>query len=206
VRILGIGLFTAFLVFLGGFVVFMQSLDRQEAAVVASGDGIVALTGGVERIPDALDLLAQGRGRRLLISGVNENVSVSQLAQKAPRLRTWLKCCVDLDHQARNTVGNAEETRLWSRLHGYRSLVIVTSSYHMPRALIELQRHMPDVSLIPAPVVTHRLQDPAFWSDVSLLKVLGQEYAKFVVAYVRSCLTSPSAIVEITPVPFRRRA
>ena len=183
---------------LAGFFGFVASLERHEPVALPRGDGIVALTGGAERIPDALGWLAQGHGRRLLISGVSSQTSVEQLAQQAPGMKRWLGCCIDLDHQARNTVGNAEETRRWALAKGYRSLVVVTSSYHMPRAMLELQRQMPDITLIPAPVVTQRLQGLQVWRDGALLKLLGQEYTKFIVAYARARLTTASRSDDIT--------
>ncbi len=189
-----------------GFVGFVSSLDRLEPRSLPRGDAIVALTGGVDRIPDAVGWLAQGRGERLLISGVSTQVSVDQLVQKAPRLKSWLTCCVDLDHQARNTVGNALETRRWALGKGYRSLVVVTSSYHMPRALLELRRHMPETEFIAAPVVTERLHGMQIWRDPPLLRILGQEYAKFVVAYARARLTTPARSDEITADTHRRPA
>ncbi len=195
-----------FLVSTGGFFYFVNCLSRAEPASLPKGDAIVALTGGADRIPDAVGWLAQGHGERLLISGVSTQTSVEQLAQKSPRLKAWLTCCVDLDHQARNTVGNAEETRRWARGKGYRSLVVVTSSYHMPRAMLELKRHMPETQFIAAPVVTERLQGLQYWQDLPLLRLLGQEYAKFLVAYARASLTSPAPSDDITAHTHRRRA
>lgn len=189
-----------------GFLGFVASIERAEPNALPKGDAIVALTGGAERIPDAVSWLAQGRGERLLISGVGTQVSVEQLAQKSPPLRSWLACCVDVGHRAMNTVGNAEETRAWAAFRGYRSLLVVTSSYHMPRALLELKRHMPNVELIAAPVVTDRLQGMRIWSDLALLRTLGQEYGKFLVAYARASLTSPAASDHITANTNRRRA
>jgi len=192
--------------FVVGFPIFLASLDRREPLDLPRGDAIVALTGGVERIPDAVGWLAQGHGERLLISGVATQVRLDQLARKSPGLRSWLGCCVDVGHEALNTVGNAEETRAWAVGRGYRSLLVVTSSYHMPRAMLELRRHMPDVRLIAAPVVTDRLQDMRLWRDLPLLRTLGQEYAKFLVAYVRASLTRPVPMDQITAHANRRRA
>ena len=205
-RIAGVLLISFSGAFLFGFLHFIGSLDRKEPINLAKADGIVALTGGVDRIPDAVGWLALGNGERLLISGVSTQTSVEQLVQTAPRLKTWLHCCVDLDHQARNTVGNAEETRRWAMAKGYRSLLVVTSSYHMPRALVELQRFMPEVNLIAAPVVTERLQELGYWKDPRLLKILFQEYAKFTVSYARARLTSPSQSDDTIAHANRRRA
>ena len=205
-RLSAITVCAAVVTFTAGFFAFVGGLERKEPSALARGDAIVALTGGADRITDAVERLAHGSGSRLLISGVNAGVSVQQMALNMPVLKNWLRCCIDLDHQARNTVGNAEETRRWATIHGYKSLVVVTSSYHMPRALVELRRHMPDMTLIAAPVVTQRLQGLDYWTDIELLKTLGQEYAKFVYAYARARLTSPLSSDEITATTPRRRA
>jgi uncharacterized SAM-binding protein YcdF (DUF218 family) len=205
-RIFSITVATLAVAFFCGFFVFLRSLDRVEPPLITKGDGIVALTGGSDRIADAMVLLTRGQGQRLLISGVSNYVTMSKIGTIAPGLEDWLKCCVDLGHYAQNTVGNAEETRGWAKAHSYKSIVVVTSSYHMPRALLELQRHMPDIRFIPAPVVTERLHDMAIWKDISLLKTLSHEYTKFVVAYARARLTSPASLAEINPTPVRRGA
>jgi len=209
-RLLAVALLAPFAAFIAGFPLFLASLERSEPHLLPKGDAIVALTGGVDRIPDAVGWLAQGHGERLLISGVGAQVRIEQLAAKSPRLKTWLGCCVDVGHEALNTVGNAEEARAWAAGRGYRSLLVVTSSYHMPRAMLELRRHMPEMRLIAAPVVTERLQgglhDMNLWSDGPLLRTLGQEYAKFLVAYVRARLTRPVPLGEITANANRRPA
>jgi len=191
---------------LAGFPVFVASLDRSEPHALPRGDAIVALTGGADRIPDAVGWLAQGRGARLLISGVGAQTRVEQLARRSPLMQTWLGCCIDVGHEALNTVGNAEEAGAWAARRGYRSLLVVTSSYHMPRALLELRRRMPETELIPAPVVTDRLQGMRLWSDPQLLRTLGQEYAKFLYAWARACLTRPAASGEIAAQSNRRPA
>ena len=108
--------------------VFVYSLDRFERRPETRTDGIVALTGGAQRIGDAIDLLAKGYGSRLLISGVNERTSRDEIARLNPGQRRLFECCVDLDYRARNTIGNAIETRRWIERHRFRSLIVVTSA------------------------------------------------------------------------------
>ncbi len=112
-------------------------------------DGIVALTGGSQRIGDAIDLLAQGYAGRLLISGVNERTSRDEIARLNPGQRRLFECCVDLDYRARNTIGNAIETRRWIERNRFRSIIVVTSAYHMPRTLVELDHALPDLRKVP---------------------------------------------------------
>jgi uncharacterized SAM-binding protein YcdF (DUF218 family) len=181
-----------------GFLSFVQSLDRIEPASVQKADGIVVLTGGADRIEDGLEWLGKGSGNRLLISGVSTQTSLDQLKGKVPALTRWHGCCVDLDYAAANTVGNAVSTRNWVRQRGYQSVLVVTSSYHMPRATLEMRRYMPDVKLIPAPVVTNRVRGMDLLRDPALLKLIGVEYSKFVVAWARASLTTAPPTDDVT--------
>src|SRR5690242_12786090 len=138
-RMLGLAFYTAAAgIILGflGFLCFVYSLDRFEQKPETRADGIVAMTGGAQRIGDAIDLLAKGYAKRLLISGVNEKTSREQISRLNPGQRQLFDCCVDLDYRARNTIGNAIETRRWAEANGFDAIIVVTSNYHMPRTLV----------------------------------------------------------------------
>lgn len=165
-----------------GFVLFVTQLPIGRQATPHQGDGIVALTGGAERLSDALLLLASGRGKRLLISGVHPETTDRELSRAQPDYQAFARCCVDLGRRALNTAGNAVETRRWVDGHGFRSLIVVTSSYHMPRTLMELAREMPQVELIPYAVATDRAP---WWRDWPTARLLASEYTKYVAALVR---------------------
>lgn len=174
----------------GGFLLFVSSLERIESGSSGRADGIVALTGGAERIPDAIELLARGLGTRLLITGVNEKTTREEIARQRPDLRDVFGCCVDLDYEALNTIGNAEQTRRWAEQHNFRSLLIVTSSYHMPRTLAELGHAMPEVRLQAHAVVPEHLDLDGWWHEPAIAKLLAIEYVKYVVAVARIHLDS----------------
>ena len=169
-----------------GFFVFIASLARYEREPGARTDAIVALTGGAERIGDAIDLLAKGYGRRLLITGVNEKTSRDEIARLNPGQRRFFECCVDLDYRARNTIGNAIETRRWMQGHRFRSLIVVTSNYHMPRTLTELDHALPDARKVPYAVVPTSFDPEAWWQSPRAVKLLATEYLKFVLVWVRT--------------------
>jgi len=170
-----------------GFVAFVASLERFEQVPRGRTDGIVALTGGSQRIGDAIDLLARGYAGRLLITGVNEHTSKGEIARLNPGQRRLFDCCVDLDYRARNTIGNAIETQRWAEANRFRSLIVVTSNYHMPRTLIELDQALPGVSKVPYSVVTTATAD-AWWRNPSAARLLLSEYAKLVAAWLRTRL------------------
>lgn len=179
----GLGL----IAFLAGFLTFVGALARQERSPEGRTDGIVALTGGAQRIGDAIDLLAAGYGRRLLITGVNERTSREEIARLNPTQRELISCCVDLDYRARNTIGNAIETRRWMRTHHFRTVAVVTSNYHMPRTLIELDHALQESErIVPHPVVTEGFDADAWWRNPPAAKLLASEYVKFLVSWVRT--------------------
>lgn len=167
-----------------GFLWFIWRVPADEVALDRDADGIVALTGGASRIPDAIELLASGRGKRLLISGVNRATSSKEISRLNPEFERWVRCCVDFDRSL-NTLGNAVETRRWAESRGFRSLIVVTSNYHMPRAIVEFTHSMPDVLLIPFPVVGEKWRDEPWWSSGQAARLLVTEYAKFLAAGVR---------------------
>lgn len=172
-----------------GFLVFVASIENAEREPAGQGDGIVALTGGAERIEDAIGLLSRGFGARLLITGVNERTSRESIARLTPGQRRLVECCVDLDYRARNTVGNALEISRWARERGFRSLVVVTSNYHLPRTLVELDEALPGVRKIPYAVVAHLRQPDSWAAQASRARLLLSEYAKFVAVWVRTRLS-----------------
>jgi uncharacterized SAM-binding protein YcdF (DUF218 family) len=189
----------AFAALTAGFLWFAFHVATEEAPFYGAADGIVALTGGPSRIPDAVELLALGRGRRLLITGVGPTTNTAELIRLAPDHQRWFGCCIDLDYMAANTVGNAVEIRRWVRERGFRSLVVVTSGYHMPRAMLEISHRLPDITLIPFPVVAEQHRSEPWWCHPGMAKVLVFEYLKYIVAAARIGFSSAPDGSEIPP-------
>jgi uncharacterized SAM-binding protein YcdF (DUF218 family) len=187
----------ALLVLVGGFLWFLVRVANEDSPLDRAADGIVALTGGASRITDAVELLASGRGRRLLITGVGPTTNTAELVRLAPDYERWFSCCIDLDYTAINTVGNAAQTRRWARERGFRSLVVVTSNYHMPRAMLEIGHRLPDVTLIPFPVVSGQSRAEPWWSNTGSAKILVFEYLKFIVAAARIGIEPAPAATEV---------
>ncbi|MES2752760.1 MAG: YdcF family protein [Pseudomonadota bacterium] len=169
----------------GGFVWFLSKVLPTEEKPSRNADGIVVLTGGSSRVSDAMDLLSAGYGRRLLISGVHPTNGLNDIQRTLPESQRLLSCCVDLDRSAVNTRSNATETRRWATERGFHSLIVVTSNYHMPRAIVELSHAMPDIELVPFAVIGDKWREEPWWTSGAALRLLLSEYAKFLFAEMR---------------------
>jgi uncharacterized SAM-binding protein YcdF (DUF218 family) len=175
-----------------GFVWFVSMVPTEEIKLDRNADGIVALTGGASRIVDAMELMAVKRAQRLLISGANRSTNANELSRLHPEFATIVRCCVDFDRSL-NTLGNAIETRKWAEQRHIRSLIVVTSGYHMPRAMAEIGHQLPGVTLIPFPVLSEKLRLEPWWSSVATARLILLEYLKFLFSHVRMLLNPGSA-------------
>ncbi len=55
----------------------------------------------------------------------------------------------------------------------------------MPRAMAELAHELPDVTLLPYPVVSEKMRAEPWWENSETVRLLLWEYVKFLVAKVR---------------------
>jgi uncharacterized SAM-binding protein YcdF (DUF218 family) len=168
-----------------GFLWFTWQIPSEEASMDRKADGIVVLTGAAARIPDAIELLAADRGKRLLITGVHRATSVKEIARLTPLYSKYFNCCIDLDRSALNTFGNALEARRWAHEHNFMSLIVVTSNWHMQRAMAEFAHQLPEVSLIAYPVIPEKAKSEPWWQNAETVRLLFVEYLKYLFAHVR---------------------
>ena len=172
------------------FIIFAQSLKAVPDSV-PEADAIVVFTGtSPVRIETGLKLLAEGKGRRLLVSGVYADQDFDMILAMARNqvgaAGDNLRCCIDLDYRATNSVGNTKETALWAEVHEFSSLIVVTSSHHMPRAFLELRRTMPTTSLSAYPVLPPNVRLDYWYAYPGTMALLLGEYMRYL--YVLSGL------------------
>ncbi len=157
----------------------------------ASGfDAVVVLTGGSGRIEQGLRLLAAQPDKKLLISGAGKKATVQNMINKSPKELHDVVAehseNIILGHEAENTIGNAEEIAVWlDGQENVKSLAVVTSCYHMPRALEELRQRVPAVALSAYAVYSDDFTADAPWVDASSRALLFSEYHKFIAAKLR---------------------
>jgi uncharacterized SAM-binding protein YcdF (DUF218 family) len=154
-------------------------------------DGVVALTGAsTARLTAAVHLLETGKAQRVLISGVNQKVTRADLRGVTKATKRYYDCCVDLGFRATDTVGNARETAAWAKAHAYRSLIVVTSDFHIPRAMLELRAAMPGLALTPYPVESEEVDAGHWWRTGDGARRMVVEYCKYLAILSRQALLS----------------
>lgn len=173
---------------------FSRFVARADRAVQADppveGDAVAALTGGADaRIISAIQL-ADSLGLPLLISGVNVDATPADIARVAKVDVGKIDCCVTLGKAAATTEGNGSEIADWARRRRLHRIIVVTSEYHMERALYELQRAMPEGHFIPHAVMTTRVRPADWYRDPSTAKILLEEWMKYRLAGLRGAAFS----------------
>ncbi len=172
----------------GGFLWFANAVTSLKAPDGVKADAIVVLTGGYLRVEQALGLLRDGAGQRLLISGAHPSTTPTQIRKVTQASPDLFACCVDIGYDAIDTIGNANEITRWIHDHGYRSVLVVTNNYHMLRSLHELRRADPKTEFIPYPVINSDLTRKAWFTEPDVLRTMLSEYGKVVLATVRDWL------------------
>lgn len=163
-----------------GFIVFSGVAIGMKYQPTESAEAIVALTGGSDRIAEAVRLLQEGRAPRLFISGVNENVTGYHLLKEiSPEWQDK----IELGHWAKTTRMNATETAEWISKNKTSSIILVTSFYHMPRSLLEMKNVLPDLKIIPYAVFPQHFDQDTKWIHTRYAWQLFLEYHKFLVVY-----------------------
>lgn len=172
-------IFSFLLVWFGGYLWYINKLTSGELTVNEKTDAIVVLTGGQNRLNVAIKLLEDGLAEKLYISGVDEKVTRAELLNLLGSKKELEECCIESGNQAEDTVGNAIETLKWLENNNIKTLRVVTSLEHMPRAMVELKRFIPKIKFIEHPVGSWRPENINYFS-------LSQEYSKYIISLLRA--------------------
>lgn len=185
VKYIGFMTLLSFSLIMAGFISFTTRIENlRPPTSTLKADGIVVWTGkGGGRLETGASLLRQNIGERLLISGVNEKTSLKTIKALLILPDEKADCCIDLDYNAEDTIGNARETANWAHAFGYEHIILVTSAYHMPRAEIEIGAAIGHIKITPYPVVNKNRE--RWYLNGARFKRLFQEYGKLCLAYLR---------------------
>ena len=179
---------------LGGFLQFITDLPSEIEDPDGETDAIIVLTGGAERLDTGLQLLINGKAKKLLVSGVDRVTTQAALLQRSQIDSAKFACCVELGHEASDTLGNAIEAEIWMRQAGYKSLRLVTASYHMPRSLLLFQDTMKGVEIVANPVFSPNVEIDTWWRHPRSAKLLASEFVKYVYSLLTVRLTGSDGV------------
>ncbi len=182
-----------FCVWLAGLVWFVRQIPSEIKEFPAnSADAIVVLTGGSGRLEYGLQLLAENKAKTLFISGAGAKVSVADIINQAPKnYRAKIaKSRIILGHMAENTIGNAQETAEWLEKARYHKILLVTSDYHTPRAMLELSEQLKTVQIIAAPVSENKIYLYKWLEDAESRALILSEYHKYIASKSRHLFVS----------------
>lgn len=169
-----------------GFASFVGRLPAPAVDAPDQSDGVVVYTGGPDRITAGMEIFAKGHGDRLLISGVHHDTSRERLATMWTGAPAQFDCCVDLGREALTTEGNAAEVGAWARDNDYHSLILVTSEYHMPRALVSTRARLSDATIAPYAVSSGYIDSQGRPATIRAWVKLSGEYAKYLLAQLKA--------------------
>jgi uncharacterized SAM-binding protein YcdF (DUF218 family) len=182
---------TSIIIYFVGFIFFILKINNFNTPnPLPKADGIVVWTGkGGGRLEAGAHLLLKKKGERLLISGVNSEISLDKIKEIVAIPEKLSDCCLDLDYEAKNTIGNAYETTAWAKALGFKHVILVTSAYHMPRAEIEMGAATSQIKVTPFPVLNQT--EGKWYLDSNRLKRLLQEYTKLLISYLKYVTIEP---------------
>jgi uncharacterized SAM-binding protein YcdF (DUF218 family) len=175
-----------------GLVWFIGQLPIEPSQDSRKADAVVVLTGGSARLDYGLQLLAEGKGDRLFISGVSERFTTDDILRHvSTALRQRLPAqAIFLGHTAENTIGNAEETARWLQKNHCKTIRLVTANYHMPRSIREFEDAAPGITIIPAPVFPDDFAASQWWKHTDSRHLLLSEYHKYIASRLRHWVVS----------------
>jgi len=176
-------LFLLTILWSAGLVGFVSAVPRTVSDPASRTEAIVVPTSGYGRLLSGLELLRAGQAEQLFISAAYSGVTLLDLVGK--NREDLPDCCVEIGH-------NAEDTAAWMAAHGFQILRLVTGNYHMPRAILEFRRAMPDVRLVANPIFPQHVKVDDWWRYRGTAGLLASEYVKYLLALIRMPFTHVS--------------
>jgi uncharacterized SAM-binding protein YcdF (DUF218 family) len=187
-RLIAFGFWLLMTIFVWDLARFSKDLFEAPVAgpEMGSVDLIAVLTGGQGRLREAVQLLLAGRGKELFISGTGgPGITAREIlaANDLHESPAWMLEHITLDPESQSTRDNARQVREIIARRGVRSVLLVTSNYHMPRTLRLFRQELAaspalDVDLRPYPVESPNFSPAHWYKSFAGWQILLSEYFK----------------------------
>ena len=165
-----------------GFAAFsFYALSTTKPEIEHTSDAIIVLTGGANRVEEGLALFATGKAGNLMISGVHPDVKKAEIFSQWHGDTALPPCCLTLGQTATTTYENAQESKHWVEEAEITSIILVTSNYHMPRAMLEFKAAIPDIEIRPYAIRQDNLDE----REKRIWYSLFEEYHKVMLRWVQ---------------------
>jgi uncharacterized SAM-binding protein YcdF (DUF218 family) len=164
--------------FLAGLLFYKQVRQILAQPVTAwtkdqSADCGVVLTGGPGRVREGFDLLAQGRVRKLIISGVYPKAELREIFPQWPYYGPISEDDVVLEKRSNTTYGNAQQSLPLVEALRCRDVILITSTLHMHRSYRIFRAVFPaEIPVLQRAIVTGRLKPEVIDVTIETVKSL----------------------------------
>ncbi len=173
-----------FCAWLGGLIGFGYTINHFKTEEKNKTDAIIVLTGGRNRISEAIRLLNIGLAEQLLISGVSKGISIETL-KKRDDINITTSREITLDEKSTNTIENAIEAAEWIKNNNIQSVRLVTSNYHIPRSMAEFRANNQQLLILAHPVYSEKVAKK-WWRNWCSFILIAGEYNKFLYVWIKN--------------------
>lgn len=168
----------------------MSEAPRQADAIVvfAGGVGESGKAGGgyQERVKRASDLYHDGLAPHVIFSsGYVYAFQEAEIMKALAEANGIPDSAIVLEERAANTYQNVVYSRDILRTRGWRRVLLVSSPYHMRRAMLTWHRAAPDIEVAPVPVQQSQFYAHERGASLEQIRGLLQEYAAIAVYWWR---------------------
>jgi len=157
-------------------------------APLTPADAVVVFAGGVgesgkagggtqERLQHAIDMYREGYAAHLVFSsGYTYSFPEAELMQSSAVEQGVPAAAIVLERRSTNTYENAKFTAEIFREHQWRSMLLVSSPYHMRRARLVWHRVAPGFMVTPAPPPKSQFYDHTRGASLDQMRAILHEY------------------------------
>lgn len=142
------------------------NLSAADTALPATAktDAIMVFTGSADRIKKGYEFYSSGLAKKLMFTGYDYPKQIREAGVKK-LLKKVDKDQVYIDLKAANTIENAENGAEWALKNHVKSILLVTTEGHMPRAYFELRRLLPPEVKVYTNAIPGKLKYPGVDSE-----------------------------------------